>query len=90
MPNADLYAFQYISIRSATSRIRQAHFIPVLFRDNIDNTGDSVRAIQGRGGTFYDLDTFDIGGVDNTQVVLSAGISVDPFAIDKDQDVIVA
>ena len=55
------------------------------------NPSDMGSGIQMNGlGNDYDLDTFDIGGVDNTQVVLSAGISVDPFAIDKDQDVIVA
>ena len=83
------FALEQVVVIADACRVGDTDFIVVLFRDDVDDTRDSIASIQGRGGSFYNLDAFDGCRVDDTQVVLSADVAVHPFPVHHDQDIVV-
>ena len=88
--NADGVVLAQVAIAAAAGLVLQRDAALRLAGDDVDDTGDGVGAIQGRGRSLDDLDAVDAGRVDDAQVVLSAIVAVQPLAVHQNEHIRVA
>ena len=55
----------------------------MLTGDNIDDSGYGIASIECRRGTLDNLDALNIVGVDKSEVVLSAYITMQALTVDE-------
>ena len=70
--------------------LQHQSLLAVFLCDDVDHTGDGIRAVERGGCSLDNLDTFDIVGVDEREVVLAAIVTMEPAAVDEDEYIGVA
>ena len=60
------------------------------FGDDVDDTSDGIGTIERRGSSLHNFNLLDVVRVNESEVVLASVVSVNAFAIDEDEDVVVA
>ena len=80
----------HIAIAAHTRGVLHHQSAVALLRDDVDDSGYGIRAIERRRGPFHNLNLLDVVRVDESQVVLSAHVAMNALAIDEDEDVGVA
>ena len=56
-------------------------------RNDVDNSSDCTRTVQGRGGAFHDLDPFDMVGVEAVVIHVVERFARHTFAIDQEKHI---
>ena len=81
----------HITITADTRGILQKQSLLIVFLGNdIHHTGNSIAAIKGRRSTFHNFYFLNIVRVNQTQVILSAHISMNTLSVDENQNIVVA
>ena len=61
-----------------------------LIRDDVDDTPDSIRAVERRGRTVEHLDALDAAHIDARQVDVTRDVAREFLAVDEDEQVFIA
>ena len=70
--------------------LEQETFRVVLLRDDVHHTCDGITSVECRGSSFHNLNLLDVVRVDESEVILPAIVTMDAFAVDENEDVVVA
>ena len=65
-------------------------FLAMFLGDDIDNACDGITTIEGTRGSLHNLNLFDVMRINQSEVVLTTIVAIEPMTIDEDQHIGIA
>ena len=89
MLKSDYLTLLYIAMITYPTIVSHIHTVFILLGNDIDDSGNRIRTIEGRRSSFDDFDPFDVGCINDTQIILPTNISGHTFPVNQNQNIVI-